>query len=82
MLIWCSLLFLLGVLAFFDSIFNMGDIFRQINSVLFMLLSLGLFLRTTTKKKLQKLESFKSEIFNLKRKIQTLENSREKFSKY
>lgn len=82
MLIWCSLLFLLGVLAFFDSIFNMGDIFRQINSVLFMLLSLGLFLRTTTKKKLQKLESFKSEIFNLKRKIQTLENSRERLSKY
>lgn len=82
MLIWCSLLFLLGVLAFFDSIFNMGDIFRQINSVLFMLLSLGLFLRTTTKKKLQKLESFKSEIFNLKNKIQTLENSQERFSKY
>lgn len=82
MLIWCSILFLLGVLAFFDSIFNMGDIFRQINSVLFMLLSLGLFLRTTTKKKLQKLESFKSEIFNLKNKIQTLENSQERFSKY
>lgn len=82
MLIWCSLLFLLGVLAFFDSIFNMGDIFRQINSVLFMLLSLGLFLRTTTKKKLQKLESFESEIFNLKGKIQTLENSRERLSKY
>lgn len=82
MLIWCSLLFLLGVLAFFDSIFNMGDIFRQINSVLFMLLSLGLFLRTTTKKKLQKLESFESENFNLKRKIQTLENSRERLSKY
>lgn len=60
----------------------MGDIFRQINSVLFMLLSLGLFLRTTTKKKLQKLESFKSEIFNLKNKIQTLENSQERFSKY
>lgn len=82
MLIWCSLLFLLGVLAFFDSIFNMGDIFRQINSVLFMLLSLGLFLRTTTKKKLQKIESFENEVFNLKRKVQTLENSRERLSKY
>ena len=82
MLVWCFLLFLLGVLAFLDSILNMGDIFRQINSVLFMLLSLGLFLRTTTKKKLQKLESFESEIFNLKRKIQTMENSREKLSKY
>lgn len=82
MLIWCSILFLLGVLAFFDSIFNMGDIFRQINSVLFMLLSLGLFLRTTTKKKLKKLESFESENFNLKRKIQTLENSQERLSKY
>lgn len=82
MLIWCSILFLLGVLAFFDSIFNMGDIFRQINSVLFMLLSLGLFLRTTTKKKLKKLESFESENFNLKRKIQTLESSQERLSKY
>ncbi len=36
MFIWCTILFMLGVSAFMDSLFNYGDIFRQINSVLFM----------------------------------------------
>lgn len=49
MLIWCGILFCLGVLAFMDSLFNYGEIFRQVNSVFFMLVSLGLLVRTTTK---------------------------------
>ena len=49
MLIWCAILFGLGILAFMDSLFNYGEIFRQVNSVLFMLVSLGLLVRTTTK---------------------------------
>jgi len=49
MLIWCGILFGLGILAFMDSLFNYGEIFRQVNSVLFMLVSLGLLVRTTTK---------------------------------
>jgi len=45
MLWWCTFLFLLGILAFLDSIFNYGEIFRQVNSLLFMLTSLGILLR-------------------------------------
>ena len=49
MLIWCSVLLFLGIAAFLDSIFTFGDIFQRINSVLFMLVSLGLLVRTSTK---------------------------------
>jgi hypothetical protein len=42
-------MFSLGILAFLDSLFNYGEIFRQVNSVFFMLVSLGLLVRTTTK---------------------------------
>lgn len=47
MLIWCVTLFCLGVVAFMDSLFNYGDIFRRINSIVFMLVSLGLLIRTS-----------------------------------
>ncbi len=57
MLTWCALLFVLGIAAFMDSIYNYGNIFRQINSVLFMLTSLGLLVRTTTKMKLRTIEN-------------------------
>jgi hypothetical protein len=46
MLIWSSVLLALGALAFLDSQFNYGYIFRSVNSVLFMLVSLGLLVRT------------------------------------
>lgn len=45
MLIWCSVLLGLGVLAFLDSQFNYGYIFRSVNSILFMFISLGLLVR-------------------------------------
>jgi phage-related holin len=37
MLVWCAILFLIGVAAFLDSLFNYGEIFRQVNSVFFLL---------------------------------------------
>ena len=46
MLIWSSVLLALGALAFLDSQFNYGYIFRSVNSVLFMLVSLGVLVRT------------------------------------
>lgn len=82
MFVWCSLLFVLGIAAFLDSIFNMGDIFRQVNSVLFMLISLGLMVRTTTKMKEKKRENYQSQIFELERKIRTLQEGREKLGKF
>ncbi len=57
MLIWCMILFGLGVLAFLDTIFNYGEIFRRVNSILFMLLSLGLLVRTKMLIKFGKLEA-------------------------
>lgn len=47
MLVWCITLFFLGILAFLDSMFNYGDIFRRVNSIVFMLLALGLLIRTS-----------------------------------
>jgi hypothetical protein len=57
MLVWCMTLFGLGVLAFLDTIFNYGEIFRRVNSILFMLLSLGLLVRTRMLIKFGKLEA-------------------------
>ncbi len=47
MLTWCAILFVLGILAFLDAMFNppYGDIFRKVNSLFFMLISLGMLIR-------------------------------------
>ncbi len=78
MLVWCSVLFVLGIFAFVDSIFNMGDIFRQVNSVMFMLISLGLLIRTTTKARAKTKEQYEKRIFDLECQIKGLESHREK----
>jgi len=49
MLIWCAVMFCLGVLAFFDSMLNYGQLFRQVNTLVFMLLSLGVLARVYRK---------------------------------
>ena len=75
MLVWCAVLFCLGVLAFMDSLFNYGEIFRQVNSVLFMLVSLGLLIRTTTKIKLRTVEGYMERIKQLEDELMTLRQS-------
>ena len=72
MLIWCAILFLLGISAFLDSIFNYGEIFRQINSVFFMLVSLALLVRTTSKIKARKTEGYIERIEHLERELDKL----------
>jgi hypothetical protein len=72
MLAWCALLFALGVLAFLDSLFNYGEIFRQVNSVLFMLVSLGLLVRTTTKMRLRITEQQTARIQALEEEVAAL----------
>ena len=69
MLIWCVTLFALGVLAFLDSLFNYGDIFRRINTVLFMLLSLGLLVRTSMMMKLKKMEKLTERNVELQQQL-------------
>jgi len=78
MLFWCMLLFLLGIAAFLDAIFNYGEIFRKINSVLFLLISLALLVRTTTKIKAAKLEGYEKRVVDLERKVASLSRPTEK----
>jgi len=82
MFIWCSILFVLGILAFLDSMLNMGNIFRQVNSVFFMLISLGLLLRTTTKMKTKSKENHESRVYNLEQQVKILKEGREKLQDY
>jgi hypothetical protein len=82
MLLWVALLFGLGVMAFVDSVFNMGEIFRQVNSVLFLLISLALLIRTTTKAKEQRLEKYQSRIFNLEREVRALKESQKRLAEF
>jgi len=72
MLIWCSMLLFLGIAAFLDSIFTFGEIFRRINSVLFMLVSLGLLIRTSTKMRLGERENTQKKIEQLEARIEEL----------
>jgi len=69
MLTWCAILFVLGVVAFLDSLFNYGNIFRQVNAVMFMLLSLGLLVRTTTKMKNRRVENYLDRIDELEKEL-------------
>ena len=82
MFVWCSLLFFLGILAFLDSVFNMGMIFRQVNSVFFMLISFALLIRTTTKIKEKRVEGYQNKVFQLERRVRTLEEGRKKLETY
>ncbi len=82
MFIWCATLFVLGVIAFLDSMFNMGDIFRQVNSVLFMLISLGLLIRTTTKMKTKTKENYEERVYNLEQQVRVLQEGSRKLSEY
>ena len=85
MFLWCAFLFILGISAFMDTIYNYGDIFRQINSVLFMLISLGLLVRTTTKMRERKQEKYEERISSLEMNLRALQGEKEKekeMSKY
>lgn len=65
MLAWCTILFVLGILAFLDTIYNYGEIFRRVNSVVFMLVSLGLLVRTSMKMKIHRIEGLISKVEEL-----------------
>ena len=82
MFVWCAFLFFLGVLAFVDSIFNMGNIFRSVNSVCFMLISLGLLIRTSTKAKNRQVENLQKKIFTLEQEVNILKSGQEKLADY
>ena len=78
MLTWCAVLFFLGVAAFMDSLFTFGEIFRRVNSVLFMLVSLGLLVRVSIKTKMGQRENYQERIRNLETEILNLKEERTK----
>ncbi len=82
MLAWCAIMFCLGVLAFMDSLFNYGEIFRQVNSVLFMLVSLGLLVRTTTKIRARTVEGYIEKVSRLEEEIKQLAANRKPEAKH
>ena len=73
MLVWCTILFLLGVTAFLDSAFAFGEIFRTVNSVLFMLVSLGLLVRISMKRRLREVETLREKLRELEQQIRSYE---------
>ncbi len=82
MFTWCAILFGLGILAFLDSLFSMGEIFRRVNSVLFLLISLGLLIRTTIKEKTKRQESLEKKVFDLEQQVRILEQGEKKLAEY
>jgi hypothetical protein len=78
MLFWSAILFCLGIAAFLDSLFNYGEIFRKINSVLFLLISLAILVRTTTKMKDARIEKYQQEVQELEQKVNELSRQKER----
>ena len=78
MLTWCAVLFFLGVAAFLDSLFTFGEIFRKVNSVLFMLVSLGVLVRVSIKQKLGQKENYQEKIQDLETEIQNIKQEKTK----
>lgn len=78
MFVWCAIMFFLGIAAFMDSLFNYGEIFRQINSVLFLLISLGVLIRTTIKMKAAKIENYENRIENLEMQLRAMKSERKR----
>ncbi len=75
MLAWCAILFVLGILAFMDTIFSYGEIFRKVNSVVFMLISLGLLVRTSMKMRLKRVERLVDRVAELEEHVAQLTGS-------
>ncbi|HBZ00691.1 MAG TPA: hypothetical protein DEO84_05130 [candidate division Zixibacteria bacterium] len=74
MFIWGLVLFGLGIAAFLDTQFNFGNIFRTANSFMFMLVSLGIMIRTRSLKKLGFREQLIVHNDELKEKVMELRN--------
>ena len=60
----------------------MGNIFRQVNSVLFMLISLGLLIRTTTKIKEKSKEQNQKKIRALEQQLAVLREGERKLAEH
>lgn len=69
MLTWSIILFAMGIFAFLDSLFNYGEVFRAINSVCFMLIALGILVRTSLKIKTRRIEGLIARVDELESQL-------------
>jgi hypothetical protein len=75
MFIWSIVLFGLGILAVLDSQLNYGYVFRSANSIVFMLLSLGILIRTKMLEKMGYKENLLRKNIELSAKIEDMERA-------
>ena len=69
MIVWCVILFVMGILAFMDTMFNYGEFFRRVNSVVFLLISLGLLVRISMKAKMRRFEGLIAKVEQLESEL-------------
>ena len=81
MFIWGLVLFGLGIVAFLDAQFNFGYIFRTANAFMFMLVSLGILIRTRALKKMGFREQLVEHNDELKDRIKELKETQESAEK-
>lgn len=75
---WCGILFSLGIMAFLDTLYNYGEIFRRVNSVVFMLIALGLLVRTSMKMKIRRVEGLIAKVEELEGQVTRLKGEAQK----
>jgi cytochrome c biogenesis protein CcdA len=73
MFVWVFVLFILGILVFLDSMYSYGEIFRRVNSIFYMLISLGLLIRVSIKIKQRRIEGLLEKIERLKMQVRRLQ---------
>ncbi len=76
MLIWCVMLLLLALITYLDNFLMNGEIFNGLHPALFILVALGILVRTSIKQKEGQLEKYIDRIKKLEEKVQTLIESR------
>jgi len=64
-----------------DTLYNYGEIFRRINSVIFMMTSLGLLMRVSMKMKVRTIENYIEKIQRLENEVSMLRAPHQAFSK-
>ena len=75
MVAWCVVLLILGVLSLLDTIFNYGTLFRTADSVLFMLVSLGILFRVKILSKRRHREQLEKNNDRLRERMMEIRNS-------
>jgi len=76
MLIWCMMLLLLALLTYLDNRLAQGEFFAGLHPLLFVLVALGLLVRTSIKQKEGQIERYVERIRKLEEKVQDLIENR------